>query len=168
MPAASEPSPRGGAPRPLPPPPALPHTWRPLGPRVVGAILGIGVLVLYGLSWYSFPPDTRAKFTAFQLGTLFFLTGLGAACMYALTRSRATARREGLTVVNGFRRRELAWEQVIAVRMPPGAPWATMDLSDGTTISIMGIQASDGARSQAAVRYLRAFAAQWGHAGPDH
>ena len=88
----------------------LPHTWRPLGPRIVGAILGVGVLVLFVASWYTFPPETRAKFTAFQLGTIFFLTGLGATCMYALTRSRAVARRERTThaarvvvhVVDGF------------------------------------------------------------------
>ena len=96
MPAASE------RPTPAQPPlPELPHTWRPLGPRIVGAILGVGMLVLFAFAWYSFPPETREKFTAFQIGTLFFLVGLGGSCMYALTPSRVTVRREGLTVVNG-------------------------------------------------------------------
>ena len=36
--------------------------------------------------------------------------------------------------------------------LPPGAPWATLDLSDGTTVSAMGIQGSDGARARRAVR----------------
>lgn len=138
----------------------LPHTWRPLGPRIVGVILGVGVLVLFVASWYTFPPETRAKFTAFQLGTIYFLTGLGALCIYSLTRCRAVARREGLTVVNGFRRRELAWAQIVAVRMPPGAPWVTLDLADGTTHSVMAIQGSDGGRARAAYKELRALASE--------
>ena len=136
----------------------LPHTWRPLGPRIVGVILGVGVLVLYAASWYTFPAETREKFTLFQICTIFFLTGLGATCLYALGRSRAVARRDGLLVVNGFRSRTLVWQQILAVRMPPGAPWVTLDLSDGTTLSVMAIQSSDGGRSQVAVRQLRALA----------
>ena len=30
------------------------------------------------------------------------------------------------------------------MHLPPGAPWATLDLADGTTISAMAIQGSDG------------------------
>jgi hypothetical protein len=70
------------------------------------------------------------------------------------------ARREGLLVVNGFRSRELEWAEVIAVHLPPGAPWVVFDLADGTTASAMGIQGSDGARAQAAVRELRALIAR--------
>ena len=40
--------------------------------------------------------------------------------------------------------------------LPPGAPWVTLDLDDGTTVSAMGIQGSDGARAQTALRELRA------------
>ena len=138
MPAASE----GGA-------PALPVTYRPLGPRIVGIGLGVG--------WISFGPDVRARFTFFQRSTLVFLGALGFGSIFALVRSRVVAERGRLVVVNGFRRRELAWEQVVSVRMPPGAPWATLDLTDGTTIAAMGIQGSDGARAQRAVRQLRSL-----------
>jgi hypothetical protein len=41
--------------------------------------------------------------------------------------------------------------------MPPGAPWPTMDLDDGTTISVMGIHGSDGARARTAVADLKAL-----------
>ena len=37
-----------------------------------------------------------------------------------------------------------------------GAPWGTLDLSDGTTISLIGVQGSDGARARRAVREIRA------------
>jgi hypothetical protein len=60
-------------------------------------------------------------------------------------------------VVNGFRRREYEWPEIIAVHLPPGAPWAVLDLSDGTSAPAMGIQGSDGARAATAVRQLRAL-----------
>lgn len=145
MPAASE--------VPLPP---LPRTWRPLGPRIVGIILFAGLVSLFGVGWYSFPQETRDKFTVFQIGTIFFLVGLGAVVMFAIVRSRATATREGLVVVNGYRRRQLAWAQIVHVRLPQGAPWVTLDLSDGTTLSVLGIQGSDGTHARRAVRELRA------------
>jgi len=60
-------------------------------------------------------------------------------------------------VVNGYRRREYEWAEIVAVHLPPGAPWMTLDLSDGTTASALGIQGSDGARARTAVRQLRAL-----------
>jgi hypothetical protein len=72
-------------------------------------------------------------------------------------RSRVTAAPDGLTVVNGYRRRDLDWAQVLGVSLRRGAPWAGLDLSDGTTISVLAIQGSDGARAVTAVRALRAL-----------
>lgn len=152
MPAASEPG-RGAEDL----GPVLPHTWRPLGPRVVGAVLGTGLVVILGAAWFSFDAETRSRFTAFQLGTIYAMVGLGLGCLYALTRSRATATREHLVVVNGYRKHVYAWEQIVSVNLPPGAPWVTLDLSDGTTVSVMGIQGSDGARARTAARHLRAL-----------
>jgi hypothetical protein len=63
-------------------------------------------------------------------------------------------------VVNGYRRRQFAWEEVLAIHLPPGAPWVTLDLADGTAVPAMGIQASDGGRAKAAVRELRALIAE--------
>jgi hypothetical protein len=58
-------------------------------------------------------------------------------------------------VVNGFKRRDLEWTQVLAVSLKPGSPWVVLDLSDGTTVPAMGIQASDGLRATRQVRELR-------------
>lgn len=135
----------------------LPHTWRPLGPRIAGIAAGSALLVLFLGAWFAFDDETRAKFTVFQIGTLAFIWLLGGAAMFALVRSRAVAERDRLVVVNGYRRRELAWAQVVAVRLPPGAPWVTLDLADGETLAVMGIQGSDGERARRAVRQLRAL-----------
>ena len=58
-------------------------------------------------------------------------------------------------MVNGYKRHVYDWAQVVAVRLPQGAPWATLDLADGTTMSVLAIQGSDGDRARAAVRGLR-------------
>ena len=153
MPAASE----SGRQPSGPIAPTLPHTWRPLGPRIVGAVLGLGLVVIFGAAWLSFDEETQDAFTALQIATVFFVVGLGLGALYALIRSRAVATREGLLVVNGYRRRRLAWEQIVEVRLAPGAPWVTLDLADGTTCAVMGIQGSDGARATTAARQLRAL-----------
>jgi hypothetical protein len=70
------------------------------------------------------------------------------------------AHADRLVVVNGYRRREYAWAQVIAVHLPPGAPWVTLDLADGETAAAMGIQGSDGARAQQAARELKRLVAR--------
>jgi hypothetical protein len=149
MPAASDPAGPGTV--------RLPHTWRPFGVRLAGAVFGGALLVVCAFAWFSFDEATRAKFTPFQRGTLVFLGLLGFAVFYALVRSRVVATAERLVVVNGFRRREYEWPEVIAVHLPPGAPWAVLDLSDGTSAPAMGIQGSDGARATTAVRQLRAL-----------
>ncbi len=145
MPAVSEPLPR------------LPHTWRPLGVRVMGSLLSVMLLVVCAFAWFGFDAETRARFTFFQRSTLVFLGLLAFTAGFALTRSRVVATAERLIVVNGYRRREFEWAEIIAVHLPPGAPWVTLDLADGTTTSVMGIQGSDGDRARKAARQLRAL-----------
>ncbi len=135
--------------------PALPHTWRPLGVRVVGLIAGVALLALCVAAWIALGEDIRSRFTPFQKSTLVALGLLGAGVWYALLRSRLSATDDDVAVVNGFRARHLDWAQIVAVRLRRGAPWAEMDLSDGTTIPVMAIQGSDGDRAKAAVREFR-------------
>jgi hypothetical protein len=135
--------------------PALPHTWRPLGVRVAGIVFGGLLVVVCAAAWFSFDDETRAKFTIFQRGTILFLALLFFSVGYAMARSRVEARVERLVVVNGYRRHDYDWAEVVAVHLPPGAPWAVLDLADGTSQSAMGIQGSDGGRARIAVSELR-------------
>jgi hypothetical protein len=136
----------------------LPHTWRPFGARIAGTIAGVMLLVVCAAAWFGFDDETRARFTIFQRATLVFLGLVAFTAWFALVRSRVVATAEGLVVVNGYRRREYDWAEIVAVHMPPGAPWATLDLSDGTTASALAIQGSDGERARRAVRQVRALA----------
>ncbi|SDJ89034.1 PH domain-containing protein [Nocardioides sp. YR527] len=136
----------------------LPHTWRPLGARVMGWFLVAALAVMCTMVWVGFTPEIKAQVTMFERLT-FGAVGLGiVTCVYALTRSRVVARADGLTVVNGFKRRDLEWAEVLAINFPRGAPWPNIDLASGHNISVLGIQASDGGSSKKAVRTLRKLA----------
>lgn len=130
-------------------------TWRPLGVRISGALFGSMLLVVSVAAWVNLDPEIQAVFTPFERVTTLLIYVGGFAAWYALIRSRVTATPGRLVVVNGFKRREFAWAQVVAVRLPRGAPWATLDLADGTSVAAMGIQGSDGTRARAAVKALR-------------
>jgi hypothetical protein len=151
MPADSDRAPAGG-----PAAPPLPHTWRPFGVRVAVWVLGTMLLALLVAVWIGIGDETRGQFTTFQRGTLVLMVLLLFTTWNALVRSCVTARPDGLTVVNGYRKRSYEWSQVIGVSLRRGAPWGTLDLSDGTTISLIGVQGSDGARARTAVREIRA------------
>ncbi|WP_426246273.1 PH domain-containing protein [Nocardioides sp. LHG3406-4] len=145
MPAASE----GTQPVPLP------HTWRPLGVRLAATFFGLMLLTICAFAWFGFDESVRDRFSVFQRGTLLALGLMAFACGHALARSRVQARPGSLLVVNGYRRREFEWPEVVAVHLPRGAPWAVLDLADGTSVPAMGIQGSDGDRARLAMRQLR-------------
>lgn len=155
MPADSEP---GG--RRLAQMPPLPRTWRPIGPRYAAYGFAVALVGIFVVMWFTFPQQTRDAITPLQRATVIAFLLLGVVLLNALARSRITATDKGLTIVNGYRRRVFEWAQVVAVRMPKGAPWPTLDLSDGTTCSAMGIHQSDGAKARYAVRELKTYLAQ--------
>ncbi len=167
MPAGSDSGPgHGGAEGAGVAAPSLPHTWRPLGVRLAVYVFGGMLLALIVAVWVALGAEVRGQFTTFQRGTLVFMGLLLATTWNALVRSRVTASTEGLTVVNGYRSRTYEWSQVIGVSLRRGAPWGSLDLSDGTTVSLIGVQGSDGQRARRAVREIRATIAANTHPGP--
>ena len=135
----------------------LPHTWRPLGARVAVIFFGTMLVTICVFAWFGFDPEIRAKFTLFQRATVLAIGGLYAVVGYALARSRVVASETGVRVVNGYKQRDYEWAEIISIHMPAGAPWATIDLADGSTASMLAIQGSDGSRARDAVRTLRAL-----------
>ena len=159
MPAASDGTgPGPGEPR-LAKMPPLPRTWRPLGPRYAAIAFSFVLVGIFLFMWFTLPQQTKDAITPLQQATVGAFVLLGVGFLVALARSRITATEAGLTIVNGFRRRDFEWAQVVAIRMPKGAPWPTLDLADGTTRSAMGIHQSDGARARYAVRELKTYLA---------
>ena len=89
---------------------------------------------------------------------LFALIGVMASgFLHVLARCRVVADERGLTVVNMFRTRRLAWAQVVRVNLRPGDPWVYLDLDDGATLPVMGIQTSGGRSAYQAAAELRAL-----------
>lgn len=134
---------------------SLPRTWRPLGVRLAGVFFSAALVLVTAMAWIGFEPEVRDRFTFMQKATVIAMWLLIVLVAYGLGRCKVVARDDGLTVVNFFRRRQFSWAQVIAVRMPRGAPWATLDVSDGSTVPVLAIQSADGPRASRAVRELR-------------
>jgi hypothetical protein len=135
---------------------ALPHTWRPLGVRLALWVVGSLLIVLLVAVWILIGASIRSQFSPYQRVTLVIIGLLLFVTYNGLARCKVVATETGLTIVNGYRTRRFAWSQLIQLSLPRGAPWATLDLSDGTSVSVMGIQGSDGTRARRAVREVRA------------
>lgn len=60
----------------------------------------------------------------------------------------------GLAVRNLIVSRWVEWAEIVSVRFGEGRPWVQLDLSDGDTLAVMGIQRSDGARAITSARLL--------------
>ncbi len=123
-------------------------------------VFGVLLLALVVGVWIALGAEQRARFTPAQRTTLVGFGVLGFAVLHAIARSRVTADEHGVTVVNGYRQQVFEWSQLVAVNLRRGAPWAGMDLSDGTSISMIGIQGSDGPRAVRAVQELRRLVAE--------
>lgn len=139
--------------------PPLPRTWRPFGPRMAAAVFAVVLVGAFAWLWLRFDEQTKEAVNVLEKATVIAIVGLGLALMFALARSRVVARPDGLTIVNGYRKRELTWAEVGTVRMPRGAPWPHLDQGDDVRISLLGIHTSDGARAETAVRELKAVVA---------
>jgi hypothetical protein len=135
--------------------PLLPHTWRPLGVRLAAVFFGGLLLVVCVAGWIAVGPEVRGRVTPYQQVTLVLIAVAGGAVLWALVRCRVTATAQGLLLVNGYRRHAFDWPEVLAVHMPRGAPFAILDLADGTSIQALGIQSADGNRAKVAVLQLR-------------
>ena len=71
----------------------------------------------------------------------------------------ATVHDGGLTVRNLLLTRRLDWAEIVSVRFGSGRPWVQLDLSDGDTLAVMGIQRADGERADAEARRLATLVA---------
>lgn len=88
-----------------------------------------------------------------------------AAVLTLLARPVARADREGVTVVNFLRKRRLEWAEILAVHLAPGAPWAVLDLADGTAFAVVAIQPGSGrAQARRCAAELRACVEAYGTA----
>ena len=138
--------------------PALPVTFRPTRTRVVLLSVGFAMFVVLSVVGVRLERVSPAERVSFVLTGLLFLGVLA-----LLSRPHVTAEERGVTVVNITRVRRLEWAEILRVNLRSGDPWVYLDLADGTSLPVMGIQPGGG-RKQAIsnAKALRALAEHHG------
>ncbi|MEU6308395.1 PH domain-containing protein [Streptomyces chartreusis] len=132
--------------------PALPVTFRPGRTRAVLLTAGVAIFVVItavALLLEKLGPGERLSFVL--TGALMF----GVLAM--LARVKVVADESGVTVVNIATRRRLDWAEILQVNLRPGDPWVFLNLSDGTSLPVLGIQ--PGIAKQHAIADARALRA---------
>lgn len=132
--------------------PALPVTFRPGRTRVVLLTAGTAIFVVItavALLLEKLGPGERLSFIL--TGALMF----GVLAM--LARVKVVADDAGVTVVNIASRRRLEWAEIVQVNLRPGDPWVFLNLSDGTSLPVLGIQ--PGIAKQRAIEDARTLRA---------
>ncbi|MFE7130380.1 PH domain-containing protein [Streptomyces sp. NPDC057638] len=132
--------------------PALPVVFRPNRTRAVllavGAVM-VTVIVAVAVILERLSLGERISFV--------FTALLFAGALWVLSRPKVVADEEGVTVVNFTRVRRLAWAEILRVNLRPGDPWVFLDLSDGTSQPVLGIQ--PGIARERAIQDARALKA---------
>ncbi|NYV76480.1 PH domain-containing protein [Streptomyces sp. UH6] len=132
--------------------PELPVTFRPGRTRAVLLALGAAMFVVLTGVAVLLPRLGAGERLSFVLtGALVF------AVLWVLARPRVVADGAGVTVVNIASGRRLEWAEIVQVRLRPGDPWVFLDLSDGTSLPVLGIQ--PGVAREQALRDARALRA---------
>ena len=131
-------------PAPVPPPtPADAQApFRPRRGRILPLILGSVAVVVCTIVAIGMGAAGE-----WQVGDQLALVGLGlvlAAFLGRYASIKAVPDGSGLMVRNLMLTRTVAWDEVIEVRFPDGAPWVTLELDDGDELAVMAIQRADG------------------------
>lgn len=115
--------------------PSLPVTFRPARTRAV--LLTAGVLIFVVISTVALlleqlSPGEKLSFVV--TGALLF------GVLLWLSRPKVVADESGVTVVNFASTRRLEWAEILKVNLRTGDPWVFLNLSDGTSLPVLGIQ----------------------------
>ncbi|MEU2158233.1 PH domain-containing protein [Streptomyces sp. NPDC019396] len=132
--------------------PALPVTFRPTRTRAV--LLTVGVVMFAVITAVAFALE---KLSTGERISFVFIALLFFAVLALLSRPKVVADEQGVTVVNLTRRRRLDWAEILRVNLRPGDPWVFLDLSDGSSLPVLGIQ--PGIARHHAIRDARALRA---------
>ncbi|MDX2393931.1 MULTISPECIES: PH domain-containing protein [unclassified Streptomyces] len=143
--------------------PTLPVTFRPNRTRVV--LLSVGLAMFATITTVALLLE---KLSAGERVSFVFTAALLSSVLVLLSRPKVVADEGGVTVINLTTTRRLEWAQILRVNLRPGDPWVFLDLSDGTSLPVLGIQPGV-AKAQAIgdARTLRALAETRGTGAND-
>jgi hypothetical protein len=128
---------------------------RPIRPRA-GRVVAYAVAVAWALLTLALATGFPARVPGAGLADSVGFAVIGVAGVVLLLRLGGVAvlpSEAGIEVRNVVGRRTLDWAEVVDVRFGPHSTWGRLNLSDGTSLQMMGIQSADGGRAaQDAVR----------------
>ncbi|MER5464255.1 PH domain-containing protein [Streptomyces sp. NPDC002668] len=134
--------------------PALPVTFRPTRTRIVLLTVGAVMFAVITAIALLLEKLSAAERSSFIFTALVFLGVLA-----LLSRPKVVADENGVTVINLTRTRQLEWAEILRVNLRPGDPWVFLDLSDGSSLPVLGIQPGIAkAHAISDARALRALA----------
>lgn len=119
---------------------------------VVAALLAVGTLVLIWLL-----PSLYERDVTLDLVGIGLVGALGVWFCWRQASVSAVPDEQGLFVRNLVLSRRLEWAEIVLVRFGQGHAWAQLDLADGDTLAVMGIQRADGARAEREAARLAAL-----------
>ncbi|MEU9152163.1 PH domain-containing protein [Streptomyces sp. NPDC048417] len=132
--------------------PSLPVTFRPGHTRVILLTAGVAIFATISgvaLLLEQLGPGEQLSFVV--TGALIFWV------LAQLARVKVVADESGVTVVNIASKRRLDWAEILQVNLRPGDPWVFLNLSDGTSLPVLGIQ--PGIAKQRAIADAKALRA---------
>ncbi|GAA2593906.1 MULTISPECIES: PH domain-containing protein [Streptomyces] len=134
--------------------PTLPVTFRPGSTRAVLLTAAVAILIVITAVAMLLKQLSPAERLSFVLTALLL-----DAVLLLLARPKVVADESGVTVVNLTNKRRLEWAEILQVTLRPGDPWVFLNLSDGTSLPVLGIQPGIARqRAIADARALRALA----------
>ena len=137
---------------------ASPVTFRPRRVRFVAVPVALGLVALFVVIAILLRNTPTGAYFKVSDQIAMGMVGVLLACgVLLLTRPRVRAQQEWIEVRNLLGSTRYAWSEVRGLSFPDGAAWARLDLPADEYISIMAVQAADGARAVTAMRALRAL-----------
>jgi hypothetical protein len=137
--------------------PDLPVTFLPARTRALLLSSGTALLAVLTVIAVLLPHDGARPWgpgaRAGIVGTGVWILGV----LMVLSRPKVMADPSGVTVVNLTTTRRLAWAEIVRVNLRTGDAWVQLDLADGTTLAVMGIQ--PGINRKQAIRDARSLRA---------
>ncbi|HEY0186251.1 MAG TPA: PH domain-containing protein [Cellulomonas sp.] len=112
-----------------------------------------------GLLLALLPSEGAAAYGAADRVGLLLVAGAIVWFCWRQATVRAEPLAEGLRVRNLMTTRTVGWAQIVSVRFGEGRPWVQLDLADGDTLAVMGVQRADGPRAVAEARRLATLVA---------
>lgn len=148
------------------PPPAV--VLKPRKLRIVGAVFGGLLTVVYLAGWMLLDPSIRSRVTISQALTLVLILALVLFIIAALAGSSVRADPDGLVIRNGLVVHRVEWWRVYKFLLRSGDPWGIVLLrpEDGSPIEtnldtdklqMLGVQYSDGELARQSMATLRAL-----------